>query len=248
MIKILFVLFAGFSALLSAQCPHPKFTPESQILLNQESALLVVHASRAFDPKTVSKPGIDRFVKTAKEKKVSVVYLHEPDGNPDNYFYGDCQPTYYAGSYGGEFEFKIPKHIVSSGGFFENCKQRSMGYALRQWKNNFPKENLRVTEAMEASYQIQGFMYESDSYYSAYRQWVNAHDSWEIPLLALMQLMKTESDQLTYMKRYLAALSVDFPYYHRVVIEKDGKPVAVFKEATEGSPTLTFNFVSESKW
>jgi hypothetical protein len=244
-------LFSAGSAL--AGCPEPIFSNPHQVKIQGKEVLVVTHASNVFDPRHVSKYGVDAAVKHAKERKVPVVYL--VDESPiKTYFVEDCAPDYWVKSSDGEIDFLVDvEHIYLAGGHAELCLSRSIHDLLLQAVRR-GKRDLTVTYVMDAIYSNGKTIKESDPFYNDFITFMGVvtygrpgGERW--PKLSLLEttgiIKRLEWDYL-YLEELLPRWDRTFSDDYRVELQMSDSAVKVLRPGTGKGPLLRFHFLESA--
>ncbi len=206
---------------MAAPCGPHSYTNPADVKLSAPAALLVTHPSTQWDGRFSSKIGVDAAVAFAKSRKFPVVYLEGVSGQ-DTYFFGDCEPTYWVASYGGEFSFEVaPNHIYSVGGHWELCQRLTQETLMQIWSTKTGVD-LTFTEVLDGLYSYGAYVLESDPYRADFRRFIEVVSyrrpgpDWPKPKLNLLEMMGIIGDrnlQIAYLKRNLPSYSQLGPEY-----------------------------------
>jgi hypothetical protein len=251
---LLLAVLSLYSCFSLSACPPHKVTEPSQVKLESDSVMIVVHASSTYDARFSAKRGIDEAVAFAKSKGIPVVYLQ--DDSPEQfYFTEDCAPNYWVYSEGGEISFDIlASHVYIVGGHLELCMSTALHAILFQWAKT-PPRNREVTYLMDAIYSNGRQVEPSDPFYGNFERFLNvvtygrpAGEHW--PKLSLLETMGTivrENDELEYLTKVLPRWDRTFSNAYRVQVRLNHSMPKVLRSA-EGQkpPTVQFHFIDSA--
>lgn len=247
------VLFSGVS-LTYAACPEPRFTNPKQIQIKGESALIVTHASSAFDPRYATKAGLDAIIQFAKERKIPVVYLVD-DSPIKTYFFEDCAPDYWVKSIDGDVEFSVDvNHIYLAGGHAELCLSRSIHDLLYQAAKR-TKRSLNITYVMDAIYSNGKTIHETDPFYRDFTEFMGVvtygrpgGERWpKLTLLEATGIIKRPDWDYLYLQELLPRWDRTFDNDYRVELQMDDlSPVVLRRGNGFTAPTIKFHFVDSA--
>lgn len=238
----------------SAACRQHAITPPSQVKIDGESVMIVVHESSTYDARFSTKRGVDEVVRFAKAKKIPVIYLQ--DDTPDEfYFMEDCHPDYWVFSAGGEISFDVAaNHVYIVGGHLELCMSAALHDIIYQWSKR-PPRNYKITYLMDAIYSNGKMIDPSDPFYKDFDRFLSivaygrpGGEHWpKLSLLETMGIIRSEEHELNYIKQILPRWDRTFPDNYRIEVQLNGSVKKVLR-AAEGwfPPTVTFHFVDSA--
>ena len=252
--KFLFAAASLYSCLSWSACPPHKLTDPSQVKLEGDSVMIVVHASSTYDARFSTKRGVDEAVRFAKGKKIPVIYLQ--DDTPEQfYFTDDCAPDYWVFSEGGEIRFDVsPSHVYIAGGHLELCVSASLNAILYQWAQKSPRK-FKVTYLMDAIYSNGKVIDPSDPFYPDFTKFLDivtygrpGGEHWpKLSLLETMGIIVREDHELEYIKQILPRWDRTFPKTYRIGVQLNDSVTKVLQSAPGWNPpTLLFHFVDSA--
>ncbi len=247
----------------------PRITDDSEIILKSDVVLIATHANPVFDVLKTAKSGVDNTIAKAKARGIPRVYLTQ-FLDPD--YYQDCKPTYWARSQEGEFHFPVKAHhVITVGGFWERCENRSMAEVIRQWKQ-MPDGNFTLTYVMDSLYMngdtIRGgdglpntTTSAPDAYreaYEHYKQEVSEKeyqglDVAAISLEKMMSFIETTKEAITFIKRNVTVLGLNNekelarPNYRVELHFRQESPLIIQTGAGEKAPLLKIEYIDSFK-
>lgn len=251
---ILFAVLSLYSCLSLSACPPHEFAQSSQIKLNGDSVMIVVHASSTYDARFTTKRGVDEAVRFAKSRRIPVIYLQ--DDSPEQfYFVEDCAPDYWVFSKGGEVGFDVSaSHVYIVGGHLELCVSEALHGILQQWAKK-PPRNLQVTYLMDAIYSNGKVIDPSDPFYGDFTRFMDVvtygrpgGEHWpKLSLLETMGIIVREDHELEYIKQILPRWDRTFPKTYRVEVRLNNSVTKVLRPAPGWNPPkLLFHFVDSA--
>lgn len=248
------VVLSLFASIGQARCSDAVFTPAESLKLKLDAALVVVHASSAYDPRYATKHGIDAAVRWAKSRKIPVIYL--ADDHPlSTYFPDDCQPDHWVYSEGGEINFELDVgHLYLAGGHLETCLSTSVHDLLYQASKR-PERPLKVSYFLDAIYSNVKSVDASASY-AREIEWLlgvltygRPHgERWpKLTLLELVGAIRRPADILAYLRSVLPHWERTFSARYRASIQLDAMPPLTLRRG-DGllAPALEFLFVESA--
>jgi len=256
LVRLLAVLVLGLvsaSASWSA-CNKHGVTKPSQVRLDGDSVMIVVHQSSTYDARFSTKRGIDEAVRFARKNRIPRVYLQ--DDTPDEYYFmEDCEPDYWVFSQGGEISFNVtPTHVYIVGGHLELCMATALNDILQQWRQRPPRD-FTVTYFMDAIYSNGKMIDPSDPFYADFDKFMSivaygrpGGEHWpKLNLLETMGIIVREADQLEYARQILPRWDRTFPEGYRVAVKLNDSNEKVLQAAPGWSPpTVLFHFVDSA--
>jgi hypothetical protein len=254
--RLFVVLAAG--VLCSTQCwslcnKHGVASP-SQVRLDGDSVMIVVHQSSTYDARFSTKRGIDEAVHFAKRNRIPLVYLQ--DDTPDEYYFmEDCEPDYWVFSQAGEISFEVtPTHVYIVGGHLELCMSVALHDILQQWKKR-PPQDFTITYLMDAIYSNGKMIDPSDPFYADFDKFMSivtygrpGGEHWpKLNLLETMGIIVRQEHQKEYAKQILPRWDRMFSESQRVAVKLNDSPEHVLQAAPGWAPpTLLFHFVDSA--
>lgn len=252
-----FVVFA-FSLLFAssgqASCRQHEITKPSQVKIESNSVMIVVHQSSTYDARFSTKRGIDEAVRFAKSKKIPVIYLQ--DDTPDEYYFmEDCYPDFWVLSQGGEINFEVfPSHLYIVGGHLELCMSTALHDIIYQWAKR-PPRNYTVTYLMDAIYSNGRMIEPSDPFYDDFLRFLGVvtygrpgGEHWpKLSLLETMGIIAREEHELEYIKKILPRWDRTFPENYRIEVQLNDSVKEVLRSAPGWRPpSILFHFVNSA--
>lgn len=252
--KLVFMLLSLYSGLIWSVCPPHRFAEPSQIKLEGDSVMIVVHATSTHDARFSAKRGVDEAVKFAKSKRIPVIYLQ--DDTPEQfYFMEDCDPDYWVHSQGGEISFDVPpSHLYIVGGHLELCMSAALHDILYQWAKKAPRD-LTVTYFMDAVYSNGKAIHPSDPFYRDFVRFLDVvtygrpgGEHWpKLSLLETMGIIVREDHEFEYLRQILPRWDRTFPKAYRVEMQMNDSVKKVLRSAPGWRPpTLLFHFIDSA--
>jgi len=249
------LLAALYSALGWSACPPHELAEPSQVKLEGDAVMIVVHATAAHDERLETKRGIDEAVRFARIRRIPVIYLQ--DDTPEQlYFMEDCKPDYWVFSKCGEVRFAVsPSQLYIVGGHLELCLSAVLREILHQWAKQ-PARDLTVTYLMDAIYSNGKSIDPSDPFYDDFLDSVNAathgcpgDDRWpKLSLLKAMGIIVRDDHDLAYLERILPRWDPTFPDSYRVALQLNHSLKKLLRPGSGSKPpTLTFHFVDSAR-
>lgn len=248
------LLFALCLPAAQAACPAPRFTAPEAVRLHGDAALLVVHASAAYDARVASKRGIDEAVRFARHRGLPVIYLHD-DGPPADYFTADCDPDYTVRSNGGELGFDLtPSHIYVVGGHLELCLATAVNELIYRWAK-MPAANRTLTFLMDGIYSNGKSIDPAAPYYADFSRFMDivtwgrpGGEHWpKLTLLETMGIIRSEVHELDYLKEILPRWDTTFPENYRIEVSMNQSVPKVLRAAPGWQPpTIRFEFLDSA--
>lgn len=252
--SLLLALLWPYSCLSWASCPPHKLAEASQVKLESDSVMLVVHATSTYDARFSTKRGTDEAVRFAKNNGIPVVYLQ--DDTPEQfYFTEDCAPDYWVFSDSGEISFDVSaSHVYIAGGHLELCVATALNAVLYQWAKKSPR-NFTITFLMDAIYSNGKVIDPSDPFYSDFTRFRDVvtygrpgGDHWpKLSLLETMGIIVKEENQLEYIKQILPRWDRTMPGNYRVEVQLNDSTTKVLRTAPGWHPpTILFQLVDSA--
>ena len=237
-----------------ASCPPHPFANPKNVRLNGDAVLIVTHATSYHDARVATKRGVDEAVAYAKRKRIPVVYLQ--DESPANlYFMDDCNPDYWVASQNGEVSFPVtPSHVYVVGGHLELCLSETLHDVLASWAKQ-PKRNLTLTFLMDGIYSNGRSIEENDPFYADFEKFMGVvtysrpgGEHWpKLSLLEIMGVIRSEEQQLNYLKGVLPHYARTMPPDYRVTVRMNDSVSKVLQSAPGWKPpTLLFHFIDSA--
>ena len=237
-----------------AACRQHEITPPSKVKINGDSVMIVVHQSSTYDARFSTKRGVDEAVRFAKEKKIPVIYLQD-DTPEEFYFMEDCHPDYWVFSAGGEISFDVTaSHLYIVGGHLELCMSAALHDIIYQWAKRLPR-SYKITYLMDAIYSNGKMIDPSDPFYHDFDRFLSivaygrpGGEHWpKLSLLETMGIIRSEEQELNYIKQILPRWDTTFPNAFQVEVQMNGSLKKVLR-AAEGwiPPTVLFHFVDSA--
>lgn len=237
-----------------AACRQHEITPPSQVRINGDSVMIVVHESSTYDARFSTKRGVDEAVRFAKDRKIPVIYLQD-DTPEEFYFMEDCHPDYWVFSAGGEISFAVTAgHLYIVGGHLELCMSAALHDIIHQWARRAPR-NYTITYLMDAVYSNGKMIDPADPFYHDFDRFLGivtygrpGGEHWpKLSLLETMGIIRKEDHQLNYLKQILPRWDTTFPKNFRIEVQLNNSVKKVLRSA-EGwfPPTVLFHFVDSA--
>ena len=217
----------------------PQYTSAATLELNAGTIGLLTHSSRHFDPLETTKYGVDSVVARMKRRGMPVLYLHDNANSknpPWNYLYADGRPTAFVPSDIGEFDtdFSEIQHVVSLGGFYWCCQQRTLTDVVKRWRRDAASDhNFRVTQVVDGIFDVTEGVRHSDPYYDAVRDYffdeIRAkHQTAAMSLGKILQLINDTDAEIDFVKRQLD--TTQLPHDVDIVLDYFGRDV-IYRKA-----------------
>ena len=221
----------------------PPFTKPHEVELGATVAFFT-HASRHFDPLAVTAPAVARVGSVMKRRNLTRIYLHDRynSSNPAwMYLYQDWSPTAYVGSDVGHIimNFAKVRHVISVGGYFGQCQRSTVTDAIRCWRRDAPKQNLRVTQVLDGIFCVNEFMRYNDPYYQTVRDYFygtlrKQHPKAVIPVSHTLDRIESHDRRVDFLCRQLPPVPADV----NVVLDLNGRQETVQIARVNGGATL----------
>jgi hypothetical protein len=251
-VVFIFSIFCASASL--AACRQHEITKPSQVKIDGDSVMIVVHESSTYDARFSAKRGLDEAVKLAKRNDIPTIYLQ--DDTPDEYYFmEDCYPTYWVFSQGGEISFEVlPSHLYIVGGHLELCMSSALHDIIYQWAQR-PPRNYTVTYLMDAIYSNGKMIEPSDPFYADFSRFMGivsygrpGGEHWpKLSLLETMGIIIREDNELEYIKQILPRWDTTFPETYRIELQMNDSVKKVLRSAEGRSPpTVLFHFVDSA--
>lgn len=250
------MLFLCVSTSVGAICPPRPFAYPSDLLLDSASALIVTHASSAYDPRYATKYGVDEAVSFARSRNMPVLYL-ENEESSERYFAEDCAPDYRVFSEDGELPLDVrTADIYVAGGHAELCLARTLQDILGSWARH-PARHLRITFLMDAIYSNGRNLRDRDPYSGAVNRFMNivshgrsGQETWsKLTLLETLGIIDLRERQYEFLQRLLPQYEHVLPASYRVELLLNGE---VPRQLRRGNPAsgmlLQFRFVDSAEY
>jgi hypothetical protein len=235
-------------------CRQHEITPPSQVSINSDSLMIVVHESSTYDARFSTKRGVDEAVRLAKARKIPVIYLQD-DTPEEFYFMEDCHPDYWVFSAGGEIRFDVTaSHLYIVGGHLELCMSTALHDIIQQWAKRAPR-NYTITYLMDAIYSNGKMIDPSDPFYHDFDHFLSiithgrpGGEHWpKLSLLETMGIIKKEEHELNYIMQILPRWDTTFPRNYRIEMQMNNSVKKVLRSAEGWSPpTVLFHFVDSA--
>jgi hypothetical protein len=237
-----------------AACNRHGVTQPSQVRLDGDSVMIVVHQSSTYDARFSTKRGIDEAVRFAKKNRIPLVYLQ--DDTPDEYYFmEDCEPDYWVFSQAGEISFDVtPSHVYIAGGHLELCMAVALRDILQQWQKRSPRD-FTVTYFMDAIYSNGKMIDPSDPFYADFDRFMSivsygrpGGEHWpKLNLLETMGIIVRQEHQQEYARQILPRWDRTFSEYQRIALKLNDWPEKVLQSGPGWAPpTLLFHFVDSA--
>lgn len=245
------VCFLCLSTAATAACrQQQELTPPSDVKINGDSVMIVVHESSTYDARFSTKRGVDEAIRFAKAKKIPVIYLQ--DDTPDDYYFmEDCHPDYWVFSAGGEIRFDVTaSHVYIVGGHLELCMSAALHDIIYQWAKRSPR-NYKITYLMDAIYSNGKMIDPSDEFYQDFDRFLSivtygrpGGEHWpKLSLLETMGIIRSEEHELNYIKQILPRWDTTFPDNYQVEVQMNQSVKKVLRTAAGWfPPTVSFEF------
>lgn len=256
LVRLLVALVVGLacSSPCWSVCNKHGVTKPSQVRLEGDAVMIVVHQSSTYDARFSTKRGIDEAVRFAKKNRIPLVYLQ--DDTPDEYYFmEDCEPDYWVFSQAGEVSFEVtPSHVYIVGGHLELCMAIALNDILQQWQKR-PPRNFTVTYFMDAIYSNGKMIDPTDPFYADFDKFMSivtygrpGGEHWpKLNLLETMGIIALEAHQLEYARQILPRWDRTFPASYRVAVKLNDSNEKVLQAAPGWSPpTVLFHFVDSA--
>lgn len=251
---VILMLFLCASTSANAICPQRPFNYPADLLLDSEAALIVTHASSAYDPRYATKRGVDEAVSFARSQSMPVLYL-ENEELAEHYFAADCAPDYRVYSEDGELPLDVRStDIYVAGGHIELCLARTLQDILASWARH-PERRLRITFLMDGIYANGKNLRESDPYYAAVVGFMNIvshgrgdQEAWsKLTLLELLAIVETPERQYGLLQRLLPQYEHVLSASYRIeLIFNDEAPRSLRRGNPASGMLLQFRFVDSA--
>ena len=235
--------------ILGLTAPEPDFVNPQDLTLTSQTVAICTHASTLFDPLRLCKPALDRTVVGFKRLGLPILYFHDKYNakNPAwRYYYRDREPTAYVASDIGEYDIDSThvRHVVSLGGYFWCCQRNTIRDAIRLWRRDAPDADFRVTQVVDAVFDVaEGVRFEDDyrkrvrDYYYGCLRTENLDAS--IPVDEILTLIDDEEQIREFLERQFVSLPSDV----NIHVDLFGRRYAFrLAEDPEKRPTLTLAY------
>lgn len=248
------MLFLCASTSASAICPPRPFNYPSDLLLDSETALIITHASSAYDPRHATKHGIDAAVSHARKQGTPVLYL-ENEESVEGYFADDCSPDYRVFSEDGELPLDVRSaDIHVAGGHIELCLARTLQDILASWARH-PARRLRITFLMDGIYSNGKSLRESDPYYAVAMGFMNIvshgrsdQETWsKLTLLEMLAIIEAPERQHEFLQRLLPQYEHILAASYRVELQLNDAPPHLLRRGNGSGRLLQFRFVDSAE-
>lgn len=236
----LFILVFKTSIAFGTCAVAPAFTPDAQVHFQRDAALIVTHPSIVWDYQASSKPGVDRIVSFARGYGLPIVYLQD-NLSLNQYFYSDCEPTYFVYSFGGEIGFPLPvHHLISAGGHLEACEHLTVETALASWSAQHVADALKISFYADGIYMDGRGVLPTAPYYADLQRYKKISAREKFTLGELTRLIGDEALTIEFLKAYLSTYR--WPASHRIVVQLDHAQKFVYQDAAAPTaPDLTID-------
>jgi hypothetical protein len=248
--SFILMLFAFGSAAAAANCPPRTFNYPSDLELEEESALVVTHASSNFDARYATKYGVDNAVDFARNRRMPVLYLEDDDA-PSSYFAEECAPDYRVFSEDGELPIEIrSREVYVVGGHIELCLGRTLQDIVASWARR-PTAHLKLTFFMDGIYSNGKSIRDSDPYAKAVDGFLKivshgrgGRETWsKLTLLETLALIPGNEQRYDYLRRVLPNYE-SLPSNYRVELQLNDEPPRLLRQGNQRSNMrLQFRFV-----
>lgn len=252
--SFILMLFLCVSTAVSAICPPRPFNYPSELLLDSDAALIVTHASSAYDPRYASKHGVDAAVSFARDRNMPVLYLENEEGSA-GYFAEDCRPDYRIFSEDGELPLDVRStDIYVAGGHVELCLARTLQDIFASWARH-PARHLRLTFLMDAIYSNGKSLREQDPYYAAVTRFLGIishgraeREAWsKLTLLETLGMIETPERRHEFLQRLLPPYEPLLSRSYRVEMQLNDEPVRLLRRGNGSGLLLQFRFVDSAE-
>jgi hypothetical protein len=226
---------------------QPQFTKPSDLQIVEPTVAFVTHGSRYFDPLGTTLNGVRQVVATMKRSGLPVVYLHDKNNSSNPgwmYLYDDWNPTAFLLSDVGHFDIKFShvSHVVCLGGYFGQCERSTVADAVRLWRRDGAKHDLRVTQIVDGTFCVNEYVRFNDFYYAKVRDVFRKDLRMRHPkaVISVQQIIEQIDDEklvVEFLKRQLPAL----PLRVNVVIDAFGQYRSL-RSVSKDVMTLTFAY------
>jgi hypothetical protein len=226
---------------------QPTFTKPSDLQIVSSTVAMVTHGSRHFDPLGTTRDGVRLVVATMKRSGLPVVYLHDKYNlsNPGwMYLYDDWNPTAFLASDVGHFDIKFShvSHVVCLGGYFGQCERSTVADAVRLWRRDGVKHDLRVTQVVDGTFCVNEYVRFNDPYYTKVRDVFRKDLRMRHPkaVISVQQIIEQIDDEklvVEFLKRQLPPL----PLRVNIVVDAFGQYTSL-RNAGGNALTLTFAY------
>lgn len=252
--RLLFVFLALFAGLAQAYCPPRALGAPDEIKVEQDSLLIVTHASTKYDARLATKFGLDLAINFAKVRGIPMVYLQD-DAVEANYFTEECSPEYWLYSANGELGFEVQSsNVFLAGGHLEQCLFTTVNEVISSWAGQRERD-LSMTFLMDAIYSSGELVSESDEYFADYSTFMRVlnhgrteEGPWpKITLLETAGLIGQQKKLVDYLKRTLPSFEYALPRDYRIELYLNDDEVAVLQDPLLWStPVLQIHFVDSA--
>jgi hypothetical protein len=252
--SLLLVLLALFAGLAQAYCPSPTLGTPDEIRADQDSLLILTHASTKFDGRLATKYDVDRATQFARQHGIPMIYLQD-DAAEANYFTEDCAPQYWLHSANGELGFEVQSsNVYVAGGHLEQCLFTTVNEVIASWAGQ-ERRDLSLTYLMDAIYSSGELIRDSDDYAADYGMFMRVLDygraddaPWpKITLLETAGLIRQQDRMVDYLKRTLPNFASGFSRGYRVELYLNDDEVAVLQDPPLwDTPVLQIRFVNSA--
>ncbi len=251
---LLFAMFSLWAGMAQAYCPPLTPGAPAEIRADQDSLLILTHASTKYDGRLATKYGVDRATRFARRHGIPMVYLQD-DADESNYFTEDCSPQYWLYSASGELGFEVQSsNVYVAGGHLEQCLFTTINEVISSWAGQ-EKRDISLTYLMDAIYSSGELIRDSDEYSTDYGMFMRvlnygrAEDApWpKITLLETAGLIRQQDRVVEYMKRTLPDFRSSLSRNYRVELYLNDDEVAVLQDPPVwDTPVLKIHFVDSA--
>ena len=167
----------------------------------------------------------------------------------------DCDPDYWVFSAGGEISFDVTAaNLYIVGGHLELCLSTALHDIIYQWARQ-PPRNYRITYLMDAIYSNGKLIDPADPFYNDFNRFLGivthgrpGGEHWpKLSLLETMGIIRSEENQLNYIRQILPRWDTTFPDNFRIEVQLNGSVKKVLRAADGWNPpTVLFHFVDSA--
>lgn len=251
---LLFALLALCSGLAHAYCPARTLGTSDEVRADQDSLLILTHASTRYDARLATKSGVDQATQFARRHSIPMVYLQDDAAEAD-YFTEDCSPQYWLYSASGELGFEVQSsNVFVAGGHLEQCLLTTVSEVMASWAGQ-ERRDLSLTYLMDAIYSSGELVKDSDDYYADYSLFMRVlnygrSEDASLPKITLLEtagLIRQQDRIVDYLKRSLPDFSSGFSRGYRVELYLNDDEVAVLQDPPLWeAPVLQIHFVDSA--
>lgn len=220
---------------------QPQYADEAELKIPGGLAVLLTHFTERLDKERETRSALRTITNVAKSHKWPLVYLHEGNAAPEDYFYCDCEPTAFVNSSLGRFQFATDSldHVIIAGGFYELCLDNTFSQIIENWSNVRERKELRITFVMDAIYGVASDSLTDDGFNAALRDWIRNQPDQTVLMSDVLDRIGSRDGVWTFLSRRWTRIPASFGLHVRYQDE-----ITAVRFAQGSNPTVVIHYTT----